>query len=246
MSMNPTTPERQSAPPGPSPLEGRRTRSRTRAAVLALVFAAGVTSAGLAATAGVVQHVDAEHRHGGYLTTDTAQVRSEGHAVVFEDVDLGGLSGAWLLGTVRLRSIGTDPGSPAFIGVGTPADVREYLRGTGYSTVTDIEDGEVTYTQHAGASPALAPGGSDIWTAQAEGTGPQTVTWKPEGGPWSVVVMNQDASSGIEVDVAVGATVPIVRRIVGVLLIGSVLSAAVALAILLVPAALGRRRLVWR
>ena len=241
MSMNPTTHERRPAPPGPSPLEGRRTRSRARAAVLALVFAAGVTSAGLAATAGVVHHLDAEHRHGGYLTTDTAQVRSEGHAVVFEDVDLGGLSG-----TVRVRSIGTDPGSPAFIGVGTPADVREYLRGTGYSTVTDIEDGEVTYTQHAGASPALAPGGSDIWTAQAEGTGPQTVTWKPEGGPWSVVVMNQDASSGIEVDAAVGATVPIVRRIVGVLLIGSVLSAAVALAILLVPAALGRRRLVWR
>ena len=50
--------------------------------------------------------------------------------------------------------------------------------------------------------------------------------------------MNRDASSGIEVDAAVGATVPIVRRIVGALLIGSVLSAAVALAILLVPAAL--------
>ena len=110
MSMNPTTPERRPAPPGPSPLEGRRTRSRPRAAVLALVFAAGVTSAGLAATAGVVQHVDAEHRHGGYLTTDTAQVRSEGHAVVFEDVDLGGLSGAWLLGTVRVRATGTDQG----------------------------------------------------------------------------------------------------------------------------------------
>ena len=246
MSMNPTTPERRPAPPGPSPLEGRRTRSRARAAVLALVFAAGVTSAGLAATAGVVHHVDAEHRHGGYLTTDTAQVRSEGHAVVFEDVDLGGLSGAWLLGTVRVRATGTDPGSPAFIGVGTSADVQDYLRGTGYSTVSDIEDGEVTYTQHAGASPTLAPAGSDIWTAQAEGIGPQTVTWKPEGGPWSVVVMNQDASSGVEVDADVGATVPIVRRIVGGLLIGSVLSAAAALAVLLVPAALRRRRLVWR
>jgi hypothetical protein len=45
-------------------------------------------------------------------------------------------------------------------------------------------------------------------TAQASGSGPQTLTWDPSGGQWVIVVMNADASPGITVTADVGATVP--------------------------------------
>ena len=91
--------------------------------------------------------------------------------MIFDEIDLDGLDGDWLLGTARLRATGTQPDSPVFIGVAPSSDVETYLRGAGYSTVDEFDDGDVTYIEHAGGPPAVAPADSDIWTAQASGTG---------------------------------------------------------------------------
>jgi hypothetical protein len=241
--MRPTTDERRSTLGAVEPSPRRTTRTAARVVGLVLAVATLLAAGLLAATAGVVHHLDSEHRHGGYLTTDTAQVSSEGHAVVFEDIDLDGLSGDWLLGTARVRATGADPASAVFVGVARSADVESYLRGAAFSTVTDIEDGEVTYEQHAGTSPTVSPEDSDIWSASDGGGGTRGVTWKPEDGTWTVVVMNQDASSGVDAEADVGATVPILPRVVRWLVISSAASGVLGLGIVVLAL---RRRQVSR
>ena len=240
--MPPTTDERRPALGADAKPRRGTTRTKARVVALALAVATLVAAALMAVTAGVLHHLDDEHRHGGYLTSDTAQVRSEGQAVVFEDIDLDGFDGDWLLGTARVRATSTGTGSSVFIGVAPAADVVTYLHGADYSTISDIEDGEVTYQQHAGTAPTIAPGDSDIWSASDGGTGTRSVTWKPDGDTWTVVVMNQDASSGVDANADVGATVPILPRVVTGLRIGSVASAAGALMLLFLPMILRRRR----
>jgi hypothetical protein len=242
--MNPTTHERRPAPPTAWPPPRRAPRSRARLVWVALAFFALVAAGGMAATAGVVDHFDDQRRDGDYLTTDRTRVTSQGHAVVFDEIDLDGLDGDWLLGTARLRATSTRPDSPVFIGVALSSDVATYLRGAGYSTIDEFDDGDVTYVEHAGGPPAIAPADSDIWTAQAGGTGTQTVTWKPEDGSWTVVIMNYDGSSGVDVQADAGATVPILRRAVHWLIAASVVSGAAGVLVLVLVVMGSRRRWV--
>ena len=242
--MNPTTHERRPAPPSAWPAPRRTRRSPARLVWTVVAFFALVAAGGMAATAGVVNHLDDQRREGGYLTTDRTQVGSKGHAVIFDEIDLDGLDGDWLLGTARLRATSTQPDSPVFIGVAPSSDVETYLRGAGYSTVDEFDDGDVTYVEHTGGPPAVAPADSDIWTAQASGTGTQTVKWKPEDGNWTVVMMNDDGSSGVDVLADAGATVPVLRRAVHWLVAASVVSGAAGVLVLVLVVIGSRRRRV--
>ena len=101
--------------------------------------------------------------------------------------------------------------------------MADYLDGVAHSTATELDD--PAYTEHPGTAPGEAPTDSDIWTAQASGTGTQSMTWKPSGGNWTVVVMNADGSAGVDARTDVGATVPIVDTLVHWLLALSALLA---------------------
>ena len=118
-----------------------------------------------------------------------------------EEIDLDGLSGDWLLGTARLRATAAE-GSAVFVGVASADDVADYLDGVAHSEIVELDG--IEYVEHAGGAPEQAPEEADIWTVQASGPGTQTVTWKPTAGDWAVVVMNQDASAGVDVRADVG------------------------------------------
>ena len=205
-----------SAPPAPAPWTPART------AWLSAGAAALVGAVLLAAAGGAVHLVDQHLRDGAYLTSDAVRVDSAGHAVTVEEIDLDGLSGDWLLGTARVRATGA-AGVPVFIGVAPTEDVADYLDAVAHSTATELDD--PAYTEHPGTAPGEAPTDSDIWTAQASGTGTQSMTWKPSGGNWTVVVMNADGSAGVDASTDVGATVPIVDTLVHWLLALSALLA---------------------
>jgi hypothetical protein len=242
--MNPTTHETRPAPPSAWPSPRQPPRSPLRLLWLALAFFALVAAAGIAVIAGVLHYVDDQKRDGDYLTTDSAGVSSQGFAVIFDEIDLDGVDGDWLLGTARLRATSTRSDSPVFIGVAPSSDVDTYLEGAGYSTVDEFADGGVTYVEHAGGPPAVAPADSDIWIAKASGSGTQTVMWEPEDGNWTVVTMNADASAGVDVQADVGATVPILRRAVHWLVAASAVSGSVGVLVLVVVVLGSRRRSV--
>jgi len=122
-----------------------------------------------------------------------------------------------------VRATGSDPDADLFVGVAHTDDVAAYLSGVQYSTVDEIDDPETRYVDHAGGAPSTEPAASDIWVAQTIGSGTQSLNWVPKSGNWTVVVMNADGSSAVDVMADVGATVPLLERITwGLLVVGIV------------------------
>jgi hypothetical protein len=67
---------------------------------------------------------------------------------------------------------------------------------------------EAEYRESAGSRRPAAPPDERFWVASAQGAGDQTLTWDVEHGNWSVVVMNADATRGVDVELSAGAEVP--------------------------------------
>ncbi len=219
-----TTPVLNAPRPGASPRpEPRPAWTPARVGLLSLSLAAVVGAALMAVTAGGVHIIDGQHREGDYLTSNSVDVHSAGHAVSVEEIHLNALKGDWLLGTARVRATSAE-GSPVFIGVAATDDVADYLAGVGHSTMTEIDD--TAYDERPGGAPDEAPADLDIWIAQASGPGTQDLTWDPENGDWTVVVMNQDGSAGVNAAADVGVTAPIVARVVQWLLLTSLVLGA--------------------
>ena len=166
----------------------------------------------------------------GYVSTPTERFDVSSYAIVSEPIDLveANTEGVdWLLsedvlGDVRLQAADGD----VFVGIGPTRDVDAYLEGVEHHVLTDInyDPFRPRYEQRAGAAPATPPGEQDFWVASASGTGEQTMTWEPEGGNWSAVVMNADGSPGISADVSVGAEANfLIWLAIGVLVAGAIL-----------------------
>jgi hypothetical protein len=171
---------------------------------------------------GALIAVDNSWRDDGYLTSDTAPLKADGHAVATEGIEIGGLDEDWVLGRARVR-VTTDGSSPVFVGVARAADAEAYLAGVEHSTVSEIDDPATTYEHHAGGAPAGDPADADIWVEQAAGTGTQSIDWSlDQPGRWVVVVMNADGAAGVDVDADVGATVPVLGEVTtGLIVVGA-------------------------
>jgi len=49
--------------------------------------------------------------------------------------------------------------------------------------------------------------------ASTSGATPLSLTWNPQPGRWSLVVMNTDATAGLDADLDFGATAPVLRPV---------------------------------
>ncbi|SES45160.1 DUF4389 domain-containing protein [Actinokineospora terrae] len=145
----------------------------------------------------------------GFLTSPTATVDGAGHALtsstisLSDDVDWVGVADA--VGKTRITASG---GQAVFLGVGPTADVERYLSGVAHTRVTSFGSGSAATAEIPGGEPATGPGAEAFWIAATEGPGAQRLTWTPEAGQWTVVVMNADASAGVAVQATASATLP--------------------------------------
>lgn len=214
-----------------------RPRRGSRGGGIAL-FILGVLSAlialGLLAGGGVLMWADRTQRDSaGYLTSPTARLQSSTYAIAATDVNVAVDAPGWhvaadALGSVRI--VATAGSSTAiFIGIAPAADVDRYLNGTAYDQLRGyaVASGGLTYLTHSGGAPA-APSSQSIWRADVSGTGTQSLTWKVEGGHWALVLMNLDASAGVNAMVSVGATAPFLFPLALGLLIGGGIAVLVA------------------
>ena len=162
----------------------------------------------------------------GYVMSQPRSFASDGHAVLFEDLQLDTTGASWvperLIGDVKVTISPSSPDNRVFFGIAPAADIDAFLSGASYS----VERGPALPPREvAGTGEPGAPGAVSIWDASASGTGSQSVTWAPENGTWSAVVMNTDGSAAVSADVAIGATFPWLARLgVGLLLAGLVLA----------------------
>jgi hypothetical protein len=143
----------------------------------------------------------------GFVQIESGRLHTDTYAIVS---DLRGdgpdwLYGSTIFGDTRAR-VTPDAAKPVFVGIARTRDVAEYLDGTAYATIDHLASGAVT--PHAGNAPSAPPLSATIWAATKQGTGEQTIVWKPRAGDWRVVMMNADASAGVAVHGDVGAEFP--------------------------------------
>jgi hypothetical protein len=203
--------------------------------VLVFLVAGGLLAGG--ATLGVADR--ALRNDQGFLMSPIQDVSTSTYAVATEPLTIDtGTSGDYvpqsLLGEVTLRADAVGDGD-LFVGVARSADADAYLAGVEHTTLVDIEGAGANrtpvYEDSAGAAPSVEPRDSDIWVASATGPGEQELTWAPEGGDWTIVLMNADAGAGVAADVRVGAEAPVLGWVaLGLLVAGGLfLLAAIAL-----------------
>jgi len=175
----------------------------------------------------------------GFLMSGHETFETPTYAIASGDLRLHGdappaFAPSALLGDTKVTAVRTD-GSAIFLGIGPADDVRAYLAEVEHATLVDITDGEPTYRTTTGGQPAVAPEKADFWAAQASGSGTQEVTWAPDNGDWTVVVMNGDASRGVDVTMTAGAEIPSVPWVIGILLALAVIGLLMGTALVTVP-----------
>ena len=150
----------------------------------------------------------------GFFSTAEETYATDSHAIVSDNVDVGTEGPDWLfeegrLATVSIRGSSQEPGGEIFIGLGPTAQVRSYLDGTSHDVVTDLDFDpfRVTYRPSPGTAAPSEPEEETFWSVSATGSGTQTVEWDVAQGDWSAVVMNADASPGVDAELSLGAKV---------------------------------------
>jgi len=215
-------------------------------AVLALSGTGPLLGGGLAAWAD--QQRDAD----GYLTAGPGRFATDTYAISAPSVHLHAagpdvLYEHGMLGTVRIEVRPIDAGTSVFVGVGRASDVAAYLDRVDHDEVADLETGpfSVRYDRHPGGKPAAGPAAQSFWTTSQSGPGEHTLTWPVEEGDWTVVIMNADASAGLQADVSTGAELPILSGIAAAALAtgGVMLLAGIAMVVAAIATGRPRRRL---
>jgi hypothetical protein len=179
----------------------------------------GLVALGLLGFGALALWGDAQKDDDGYLSTSAHRFSASTYAIATDELDAdlvgpGSVIERDRYGKLRLRAT-SNAGKPVFVGIASTRDVSAYLRGTAHSRVTDFDVSpfRATYeTRNAAGRPA-PPAERKIWAASAQGHGRQTVTWDVEDGAWSIVVMNADASRGVDARVSAGADVPFLNEV---------------------------------
>jgi hypothetical protein len=192
-----------------------------------IIASLGVLTGGAAVTWVQREFSDEE----GFLTSREVRFHTDSYALVARGVDINieadFLAYAWTprpgdFLTVRLVGESNDPSGEIFIGIASEADTRAYLGDVEYEELSDFDwdynprrqtQPQVDYQTHPGSAPSGPPTIHSFWVAHASGTGTQTLFWEPIPGNYWVVVMNADGSAGVDVDMRLGARIPILRTV---------------------------------
>ncbi len=196
-------------------------------ALLALIGFAVLAGAGIGVAAYASQRTD------GYFQTGTVRIASATYAVTSDRVDLQSQPGDadWIidrgaLGSVRLTVDPERSGEPVFAGIGPTADVAAYLEGVNRDVIRDFElsPDRITYRLVPGEATPTPPGDQSFWVAQVTAESTSQLTWEVKSGDWTVVLMNADASRGIDVDARLGIKVDwLLPALIGLIALGLVL-----------------------
>lgn len=145
------------------------------------------------------------------FTSETAEFETEGYAVLGDSWDEDVYSGGGLIESTRIE-VTPEGDAPIFVGFAAPEDAEAYL---GAVQRTYFHRGSAshgpTVEEADGSAPTGLPGDQDIWVAQAEGEGVQTLdldTGDLDGGEYVPVAMNADGTPALGGEVAIDYDIP--------------------------------------
>jgi hypothetical protein len=171
----------------------------------------GIIAALLAAAflTGAVWLFNANTDSVGYVVSGEQQVETPGYAFASKDLDVNG-DWNWLYDRGPKLRVSGESSKPLFIGIARSEEVERYLAGVAHEEVTefDLETFALTTERQTGATDPALPASQTFWADSVQGTGTQTLEWDGGYGQWSVVVMNADASPGVDADISYGAHIP--------------------------------------
>jgi hypothetical protein len=196
---------------------------------------AGLLAVSLLAAGGALLWGDAQKDDDGYFTTAREPFVAGGYALATDDLDVDLDGAGWLLERGRIRvTVEPRTGKPAFVGIARTRDVSRYLDGVPHSSLIDVEVSpfRATYRDEGGDQRPALPADQRFWAASAYGSGTQSLTWDVEDGDWSVVVMNEDASRGVDARIGAGTKVPFLATAGWIAIGGALLLLAGAVALL--------------
>ena len=180
----------------------------TRTALIVTGSIAAMLAAALLAGAFWINRIDVDS---GYLVGDAHRVSTQTHAFATYDLDVLGDFDWFVERGPKLR-VAVEGDQPLFVGIADSEDVEGYLAGIAHERVTaiDIEDFALTTQTRQGAAERGVPADEAFWQASVQGTGTQTLELEHGygRGQLSLVVMNADASQGVDAELELGAHVP--------------------------------------
>lgn len=155
----------------------------------------------------------------GFYSTRKVEVQRDSYAITSEpaEIDIKHLGGIlnWVESIDVKMTAENNNDKGVFVGIAPNEDLQNYLNGVHHDRIEELDlnhpigKPEISYKNSPGSSSPDAPTERDFWEASVHGTGEQVLKWGIEEGTYSVALMNQDGSSGIDISASVGANVPI-------------------------------------
>lgn len=155
----------------------------------------------------------------GFYTSRWVEVERDSNAITSDPAEidvkhLGGLLGWLEFIEVKLAAKNNND-KGVFVGIAAEEDLQNYLNGVEHDEIEELDlnhpvgKPKITYRRFPGSSSPDAPTDKDFWEASASGTGEQVLRWGIESGTYSVALMNQDGTSGVDITASIGANVPV-------------------------------------
>jgi hypothetical protein len=208
----------------------------------------GLIGLGVLAAGTALATLSAGQDDDGFYTTPPTTFAVDSYALTSPRFDITG--DAWVppavpfdIATFRLQASPVESGKGVFIGIAQSNDVDRYLASVHHSELRDLDyrPFRVEYRDVPGTETPESPAAQDFWIESASGTGTQEIEWQPETGDWSVVVMNEDASSGVSVKLSAGLHTDLLWPLVTGFLIGGSILLLAGIA-MVIPGAIGLGR----
>jgi len=169
----------------------------------------------------------------GYYSSRTINIERDSYGVTTYPARIE-FGPAWLFDWSQLLQVKLEAtsnrDSGVFIGVAGEDDINKYLDGVAYDEIRELDINRpfrpprMNYREFSGGELDTPPVKEGFWRASAAGEGIQVLEWGVEEGRYSLVLMNQDGSRGIDVDGKIGVKVPIIGGIgIGIFIAGLVL-----------------------
>jgi len=155
----------------------------------------------------------------GFINSKSVGLGTETYAITTPpaevEIEIPGPIDVGTVATLRISAENRESEKGVFVGLAEVADLDGYLGGVAYDEIVELEAEpfEAILVTHPGVAAPQTPAAQAFWTASAHGVGPQTFTWDVESGDYALVLMNEDASSGVQVKTVVGTRVPVIRPI---------------------------------
>lgn len=172
----------------------------------------------------------------GFITAPAARVETSSSAIVTQPIDLESSLADAAVPEIRIAvTAGREGGDAIFVGIGPSDAVSEYLDGVAVAELGGVRGNppRIQIREIDGTVAADSPDAQSFWVASASGAGVQTATWVLEPGDWTLVIMNSDASPGIDSSLRIGVEAPWAAPVAAVFAIVSAISLLVGLALLI-------------